>query len=261
MTAERSLLLTDWDNIDPFVLEYTRPDSQFPAPYPGKPFLMVDGIDVEPFVEDKMRPEPNVPPKYVHGPVAKIKYKIFTAFTMRTSIGADFITYPSAALEWAVDIPGSPRSLGDDVQAGVRSLNKEHTLTWKRVKTPPWVYILFALGKVNAAEFIGAQPECLLFNGVEATRDYTGLGTTLWTLEYKFSEKNSSANPFSDAEQKGWNHFLRHSVTPIDFHRVQFRDSGAPIYRLADFTRLVTPGIPSVDEDPLEGLEPEHPEI
>lgn len=251
-TADREVLVS-WENVDTFVEELLRLEtSAFPAPYPGKPYLMVDSVEAESLVEDMMIPGTS-PPQYTHGALVKIKYKIYTAFNLRTSIGADFITYPSSGLEW---VDGGV-SLGDDVQAGVRSVNKEHTLSWKRVSRPPWNDIIFSLGKVNAGLFLGASPECLLFNGVDATRTVTVMGTSIWDLEYKFSEKNNG-----DADDpKGWNHFLRPSVTPVEFQRVQLRGGGGNIYRLVNFNDLKEYGVPTIDLDPLADFEPEHPEI
>ena len=70
----------------------------------------------------------------------------------------------------------------------------EHLLTWHRVVSPPWAAIRNATGMVNAAGFLGAAAETVLFDGATAKKQFlgidgTGLATFGWRLTYTFREK------------------------------------------------------------------------
>lgn len=137
-----------------------------------------------------------------------------TFVSHKVSIGGEFLTWPSSALKYGSKKGkkkdgegGSEDKIPEDMQLGMIIPMMEHSITWHFVSYPPWNAIRWLIGNVNAYWFAGCPPETLLFHGCEASREIASDGVRMWTLEYKFSFKNSSQ--LDDAAAFGWNHFLR----------------------------------------------------
>ncbi len=138
-----------------------------------------------------------------------------TFITHKVTVSADFVTWPSGALEYkdpgdpsSEDAGGKEKKVPEDQRLAVVIPLIEHNITWHFVRFPPWSAIRWLIGNVNAYWFAGAAPETLLFAGMDANRDVTSKGVQCWTMSYKFLEKNmNQMDPTSNAF--GWNHYLR----------------------------------------------------
>ena len=257
ITAKRELLL-DWADIDAFVVEQFPTGVYGPLSggfFPGRPLLLVESIDIEPFVPDG--PGAGVPPVYDGGAKVSVAYATpefdqasnqaddtpseggepqganedeagqgqeTTFITHRISVGAEVMTWPVKGFyKWErSEIVNRNRpatnEILDEMVYGIVIPTIEHQITWHFVPLPPWRAIREKIGMVNTRKFAGAEAECLLFLGVEATRETTNQGTRAWSLEYKFSEKckrwitlgpNGTLNEPSETTIVSWNHFPR----------------------------------------------------
>ncbi|MGL6225246.1 MAG: hypothetical protein ACRC10_01315 [Thermoguttaceae bacterium] len=117
----------------------------------------------------------------------------------------------------------------------------EHHLVWKKVVAPPWSVIHKLHGKVNRYEFLGCEPETLLFDGGEGYKLYAPESTPdqepasfTWELKYIFRECSIKfANRIY-----GWNHLYR--AIPGGWEKAKL--SGSYMYDTADFNTLFQPG-------------------
>jgi hypothetical protein len=257
-TTARRVVRIAWDDFPAF-LEELFPDPYLgylgTASFPGLPWLKVTKVRMEPFqpaypsgLNESINVYPSgarVTVSYAtpgedmghqggpkgdhsgpggsHGSSGNQNSQDQTFVTSKTSVGGEFITWPSRSLRWLTpdnllhgygDVNVNPNSPEErqykvygDTQVGITVPSCEHSVSWHFVPWPPWTAIRQCVGKVNAFKFAGAPRGTLLFLGAEASQDITTHGVKAWTLEYKFSEKNANAqNPL---RPQGWNYFLR----------------------------------------------------
>jgi hypothetical protein len=217
------------------------------SPFPQFPWLFADSLDIEP--QEGLAPSSSLPPNYTKAKVT-INYRTrthdeqkdkndddrsnpSTMFTHSISVGGEFVILPMLGLKWNSD----DAPVTEEVGAGQRIVTTEHTLTWNYCPIPPWSSIRTMAGKVNDAVFMGAPKEALLFLGATAEREVSSDGARQWKLSYKFSERRVTGNTSAD----GWNYFFRSSTGLPE--RVDRKD-GSRVYSLADFTKLLRPGLP-----------------
>lgn len=192
----------------------------------------------------------------------------------RWTAGGEFLTVPSAGLEWGDEFDVRP-----EVDAGFVVPTFEQQITWPRVENPPFAAIRNAIGSVNNADMVFrtgvAAPETSLFLGAEMHRTVLTSGTLAWDVTYRFSEKRVPLSGETAADVKdtiggedgaddllvgGWNHFFRSEYdsdnedSSLDiagktgFYRMVVRSndsrqtSGANIYRLTDHSLLFQAG-------------------
>lgn len=262
-----------WDQIDAVVAELFPPFAA-PRSFPGRVFMYATDVDIEPWMPDSPTGLGEIPAEYEFARIT-INYSTLsfdqdpatqnnndgsdspggddqkgpgkdedsdaTFLSFRTSIGGEYITYPSGALEWTSD----QEDVTDEVQAGVVVPIIEHSVTWHNCALPPWAKIRATVGRVNNAQYFGAGVGTLLFLGVEASRELTSDGEKQWELEYRFSEKNVG----TEASPKGWNYFLRPDADPVDFESVALKGTsgilspkGVPPYEEVSFPGLFALG-------------------
>lgn len=159
-----------------------------------------------------------------------------TMISHKISIGGEFLTWPSSALQWdrAADatidendpLARSQKQTGvsEDSQSSVIIPLIEHEITWHYVALPPWFAMRTCVGRVNAYAFAGCPMETMLFLGGECSREISNQGARAWTMSYKFAEKNMNA--LDPVHPQGWNYFLRPSgLGPCTFQRLKKRTS------------------------------------
>lgn len=161
-----------------------------------------------------------------------------TLLSHKCTIGGEFMVLPGEGLEWkdsfdAVSWSYNPpvfdeegpnpaharasRSVKDGVSAGIIVPLMEYTVTWHRVRLPPWRAIQETIGKINDDEFLGCEAGCLLYLGADLSIEFSAIGTKWWTVEHKFSYKNNTKGGdafldtvlFGGTVPKGWNYFYR----------------------------------------------------
>lgn len=126
--------------------------------------------------------------------------------------GGEFITIPAQALKHQTKgrpPPFRPDVLGEGAIAETESGEAEdnldqllpitkiipittHTLEWRQVPLVPWGRIRNKLGHVNSDViplFDLAQPETVLFTGVNGSQEYLWDGRRPWTLQFTFVER------------------------------------------------------------------------
>jgi len=119
----------------------------------------------------------------------------------------------------------------------------EHHVTWHRVVNPPWSAIRDCIGTVNAAAFMGAGTETVLFDGAKAEKQFVRIDQLEtpqfgWKITYVFREKAVKYNGASGPMVAGWNHAYR--SLPVDdpnWDRLIDRNSQG-LYRKSDFSPL-----------------------
>jgi hypothetical protein len=288
-SAVRILRVFDFTKVNTLLLNcFPEPINSFPSgelSFPGTNMLYVENVDVEPF-DDKLSSAE--PPVCTNGARITLNYKSrpwnnsqntgtsdmpgggnpqsggpgnnpqnVVLISWDIDIGGSFITQHNKSLHWASDF-AKP---GGELQFGTIEPTMDHTITWHHCPLPPWVAIRRCRGCVNSAIYIGASPGCLIFHGVQASREFSTQGEPTWTLKYKLSEKDNGINvinyndPFSPnfRQHAGWNYYLRPAPDPKTSKAVQYdaivvTDSLATLsdehyqYRRQDFTNLFTPG-------------------
>lgn len=249
-SAQRVLRVA-WDDIDDFVSEtfgiiYGAGETtvrQPPVPFPGKPWLFPESIDIEPMDGENPRGTgPDGSCSYPHaGARVTVGYKTLDFedddepyLSIRTSVGAEFLTLPKAGLKWDVTVDGLT-SVSDEVAAGLLVPTIEHQLTLHRVAVVPWDSIRAAIGRVNSSVYSGVPAECLLFCGCELSREVGLEGAKHWQIDYRFSERVVID---TNGDIAGWNHFYREAGASSGFYRLETA-AGDPIYRLASFAGLI----------------------
>jgi hypothetical protein len=169
---------------------------------------------------------------------------------IKISVGVEYLVLPYNAMQWSdpadSSLKGQPaattskqNALREGTGYGILIPQVQHHLTWHQVAWPPWASIRLCLGKVNALPFNGSPPETALFLGGEINKTITNAGTKLWTLGYKFAEKNQ--NPYDAANPVGWNHFLRNDGdTPGSWMRLQRKLPNVNVTTTVKFTDIGT---------------------
>ncbi len=203
--------------------------------YPSKSSVVAMRVRVEPFDED-LKPqqfeglsdglaayhgfarvtvdyELLVPSDHADLPAAEDN----TFLTYRMEPGHETLTLAGDGLVW----PGnSAATLSSDADGVVLLPFTRHRLLWQRVLSPPFDAIRNSTGTLNQSTFLGAAAGTLLFEGVNAEREFLqvpDLADTefAWRLEYLFRE-NSLATV-----------------------------AGQPLFRSTDFDALLTYETPS----------------
>jgi len=161
----------------------------------------------------------------------------YLAYSVQPS--TELLAVPTVGMQW--DQEGQPLQV-DETLPPVRAPVLEHRLDWRRVSDPPWETVRASLGQVNAAPFLGAAAEALLFDGFTADRELSGLdaqGTPrfTWRLTYVFRER---AARWATAGY-GWNHVLRPNASGGDAWDRPTNDQGQPLYPATTFAGLFVP--------------------
>lgn len=150
-----------------------------------------------------------------NGPGGATSISSKTSFmSHEVNISGDFLSWPSSACTYGANADpssaatsGQQRKVPEDQHSAIVIPSLEHKITWHYVPYPPWAAMRWLVGNVNAYWFEGCAPETLLFLGCNAKREMSSSGVQLYTLEYKFNEKNM--NQLDPYNAFGWNHYLR----------------------------------------------------
>ena len=155
------------------------------------------------------------------------------------SAGGEFLTLPSSELQWN----DGPTAVSSDITPGRLVPTINHTITWPRVKKPPFAAIRAAIGTVNNAAFSMrtgvAAAETLLFTGAELGQTIMSDGARAWNVTYHVSEKRTEAEDNSGIGT--WNHFWRNESSKVGFYRME-TSSSEKIYRTSNFDTLFQTG-------------------
>jgi hypothetical protein len=233
---------------------------QSPAPYPGQNNVVAMRVRIEPFEswpDDQGRftdltadmnrysgqfvvvtVDYELAASLASGPLPEAEPG--TTMTYRMDFGGEYVVLPSYGLRWASDatLPVSP-----DAVPTLRVPVSQHHVTWHRVVNPPWQAMRACRGAVNSAEFLGAAPETLLFDGAVAERVFAGLDELrhpqyAWRINYVFREKTIKVLRDDGTDVYGWNHAYR--TLPLSqpgWDRLVDAE-GDTLYRSADFGAL-----------------------
>jgi hypothetical protein len=164
-----------------------------------------------------------------------------TFLTYRMDFGGEYVALPGQSLQWQSDatLPVPPEAVPT-----LRVPIIEHHVTWQRVINPPWDAIRACVGSVNAASFLGAAAETLLFDGAKADRQFTGLDDLQepqfgWRITYVFREKTIRVlDAANDQATYGWNHCYCSVPLPSAGWDRLVDSQGNAFYRTADFSPL-----------------------
>jgi len=151
------------------------------------------------------------------------------------SAGGEIITVENADMKWSGGDAARAHAAASNANFIVPTI--EHSITWHRVKTPPFEAIRSALGKVNVSTMdfdtgTNIWPETLLFLGAELSRDILTDGTRAWQVVYKFSERRVDTGYASNGVQyfDGVGRYIESSIryTPGSITAPGLDDSGLP---------------------------------
>lgn len=159
-----------------------------------------------------------------------------TFLSYRMDLDAEAAAWDGQSLRWAsqpeVEVPQS-------AVPALRIPLAVHRVTWHRVVRPPWAAVRACTGCVNAAEFLGAAAETVLFDGAEAETEFVGIDGLrqpefAWRVSYIFREKAIHWG----GNVCGWNHAYRALPAESPGWDKLVDALGEPPYRAADFTAL-----------------------
>jgi len=138
--------------------------------------------------------------------------------------GGEVVTLDQNSLVWSDEISVN----GTNVSAHKVVPTIEHSVTWKRVSSPPWEAMRTLIGKVNDMDLGPFQTgtmteETLLYLGFSASPDISASGVVVWDIVFRFSERRvdeltkasiGGANTADgvtghESEYGGWNHFWK----------------------------------------------------
>ena len=218
--------------------------------------LKVDSIDLTPFFSE----EPGITGSSDASDWAKMKvsYKVSdkeeepeednddpeTFLTHRISIGAEMMTVPgrNVVLETPASTSGSAsasaveaakKMTDEDAPITILMPTAEQQFTWKKVLNPPFAAIYRNIGKVNEANWLGADGETLMFLGCDAQREFTTGSVEPWTLDYRFTHR--CAKPLDAPSPLTWNHFYVPKTE--SWQKLEFA-GGNNAYQTGDFINL-----------------------
>jgi len=171
-----------------------------------------------------------------------------TFMSYRMYFGGEYEDLSGDSLSWASGIldpiTGERVAVPPDAVPTFRVPITEHHVTWHRVVNPPWAAIRQTAGCVNAAAFLGAPAETVLFDGAKAKKEFIGIDSLQypqfgWRIEYVFREKvvkimQKEADPLS----YGWNHRYRSLPAENPGWDRLVDAAGNARYRTADFNPL-----------------------
>lgn len=243
-----AVYLMSWSNIIAFwnevfhydyaVLSGTPP---FPMQMPDYPGLYADNIDTVPFIDDK----PGGTSAPTNSTIAKVTVNFKTLppletdgssqFTQTITVGGEFLAMPAEnadrAIAWWPDGSGVRTSDGD-ITVGKVIPTVERNMNWSRVPTVPWTAIRNCIGKLNNAVFLGAPIETVLFIGatITGTRNVGTAAATLYSLDYKFSEKPTN-----------WNKFFRPTTGLFEYIKFGVDPGTEYVYNKANLSTLFYP--------------------
>jgi len=261
LVAERKILCA-WDDRQAMVAELLGEHCGFGdlsrASYPRQSAILVKSVKVEPFYgRPDDQGEFNAVDTQLNtysGQLAAltIEYELAdigvladtlsiepgTFLTYQTSVSTEHVAVCTAALQ----CENSPETtVTDEITPSLRVPVIEHQLTWHGVSRPPWDSIRACSGCVNAAAFLGAAEETVLFDGVTADREFIQIDSSgqpqyAWRLIYVFRERTVKYTPASGQTPVayGWNHAYCSSA---GYQRL-VNAAGGPLYSAADFSAL-----------------------
>lgn len=154
------------------------------------------------------------------------------SITATVSFTVETMTLPGyGGFIWAND--GSPIK-SQDVEPYIVIPVSQWSIRIPRSKSIPWDASRKCRGKVNENVFNGAEPETVLYTGMNLTVNYTPLTRErIYDIEHHFSEKSISW----EGRTLGWNHFYNPEAKTFD--RI-YTDASEPIYEMTDeFSRLI----------------------
>jgi hypothetical protein len=260
ITAQRRLVVA-WEDRYAMAAELLGGSYEFggwrPAGYPGRPFVLAARIRVEPWPPSPETQEPltdiSTQLNSYSGKFALlvVDYELLDETTSRDNLpdaeertflsyrmdfGAEYEDLGGQVLRWASD-PSLP--VPPDAAPALRVPITEHHVTWHRVINPPWAAIRAAVGTVNAAAFLGAPAETVLFDGATADRQLIGVDDLQqprfgWKMGYVFREKAVGIG----TGVVGWNHQFRSVPYGSPGWDRLVDAAGNPLYRASDFTAL-----------------------
>ncbi len=233
--------------------------------FPGVPRLYVANVNFEPWEKDTIRAAGTIPGQFPAFQAMRctVAYKTreynqngkdntgpggnqgstgdpknSTFVSHKVSIGGEFLTVPSAGLQWGTfgdisltgAVPARQNSVDHNVQVGIVVPTIEHAITWHNVISPPWLGMRQCLGNTNAYSFAGCPPGTCLFLGGDCSREITASGPTTWTMNWKFSEK-----------RPGWSYFIRpDGAYAGSYQLLQRRAPGGESFLTANINNSVT---------------------
>lgn len=230
--------------------------------FPGKEWLFLDSIAVEPFdpelvcandgdgvatssyarctlnyktpsfdAPDEQGQDPEDPPQP------------FLTHSLNSTVTA--MTSGNWGLRWEEDGFEGHKLVPEGVNPSINIIIMEHTLEWKNVPFPPWNAIRSNLGKVNTADFLGADPETILFAGINGHREYNVKGDKQWQLTYQMHQRiihpvfqfGTGSNKVG--KHPGWNHSYRDNPAENQDLWQKIVDlNGDGQYQLGDFAAI-----------------------
>jgi len=240
--------------------------SGFGIKLPGYDFLRADSIHIEPLSEKIVGPlasDGTVDTDMDFDTIVEfekakcvIKYATFLGSVQGTTLnepfnpdpvlflehklamGCEFLQIPSEGLQWKNNT-SSP--VPDGLPIGIRIPTTEHSITWPFISFPPWTAMRNTIGKVNSSAITFQtgliSAECLMFMGMEASRQITSDGTTCWNVTYRFSEKQTATTgTVITTAAKGWNVFYNPVTQTFDI--IVKSDGTTRIYDTTNFLNL-----------------------
>lgn len=201
-------------------------ESLLGAPHPDVPACWCNSVSIEPFPSRDPVAYPGgaigydlarvtaqyaIDPANQPWPIDKPQLREQTALSIQSfQSAAEFLRLPARATRWADNMPGYPSAPlpEDDSAAGRMLVSKiEIALAWDYVDQPPLADWNQRVGQVNDAEFLGCEPETLLFIGYELAASTRASIQSPWT--WRLVPKFSYRAIHVDDQTYGWNHEYR----------------------------------------------------
>lgn len=159
-----------------------------------------------------------------------------TILTVKTRIAGQFLTVPSRSTHYEDVTPGDEDKPVPPEDAMNRILIPmiDYNVHWDWLANPPRDKLRDFMGKVNETEFMGCEPETLLFEGCDINESFRpATDPRCYSVDVVLKQRR--IDDTEEGEIRGWNHEYRED--PAGWQKILLSD-GALRYPVAEFADM-----------------------
>lgn len=152
------------------------------------------------------------------------------------SATTEAVSIPKYTLKWdSDDSQCKETGTGDEMAAYIIVPRTQFTVMLPRQSSIPWAAHRANRGRVNGADFFGAEPETVLYVGMQVSYRFSSDGSRQFDIEHSFDEKLINYG----TETYGWNHIWNAEAEEWDKPYRGTSGSKKYMYETGNFNTLI----------------------